>query len=514
MPNIALSYPEQQKNVTAAINRQTHDYFWLFIILHTLFWTIGPALLRPSLPHDTLEGISWGLQWQWGYSKHPFLTAWLCALASQLGGGPGWPVYLLAQLAISLTFWAVWQLARQMLAAVPALVAALLLEGILFYNINSFNLTPDSLQSPVWALLSLFFYKALRWQKKSDWLLSGALAALAVCTKYQAVLMLLPLFAFSLVNPLARSRYRQPGIWLALSLFAVLLIPHGYWLYHHDLITVRYASSTPAEYTPHPGIWAHLRYPLDLIAKSLGYTAPLLLLIWPFYRSCSGKSPFNEFDRQFLGFVGLGPWILTLGLCLLSGGHFPARWLTPYFFLSGLLLFHFISVPLTRRQLMQFALSLLLLSTVLFSARMLSFSVYGRPESDAFLPNQAIAARLQQLWEEKYHSPLPYLAGSHYLVALVTPYFQQPVQPFFSWNKQDSPWIDERELRRQGAIFIWDRKQQYVWDASSRQYSQLPAAVLADYPALQRLPDLHVPRARGVGQAVTIGVAILPPQQP
>src|SRR5580704_12288122 len=144
-------------------------YFWLFIFIHTLIWTHGPSLLSPTLRHDALEGITWGLQWQLGYSKHPFLTAWLCAGVTQLFGATGWPIYLLAQLAVSITFIAVWKLAQQILPPLHALIAALILEGVLFYNINSFNFTPDTLQSPLWALLSLFFYQALTKQTLSHW---------------------------------------------------------------------------------------------------------------------------------------------------------------------------------------------------------------------------------------------------------------------------------------------------------------------------------------------------------
>ena len=97
---------------SSSIYKNPSLYFWLFLMLHTLIWTLGPALIRESLPHDTLEGVTWGLQWQLGYNKHPFLTAWLCAGVTQLFGVVGWPVYLLAQLTVSLTFLAVWQLAK------------------------------------------------------------------------------------------------------------------------------------------------------------------------------------------------------------------------------------------------------------------------------------------------------------------------------------------------------------------------------------------------------------------
>ena len=60
--------------------------FWAWCALHVLAWTIGPALMYSSVPRDTLEGITWGQMWQWGYEKHPPLAAWISALFTQVGG--------------------------------------------------------------------------------------------------------------------------------------------------------------------------------------------------------------------------------------------------------------------------------------------------------------------------------------------------------------------------------------------------------------------------------------------
>ena len=450
-----------------------------------------------------------------GYSKHPFLTAWLCAGITQLFGTVGWPVYLLAQLAIAITFIATWKLAQLILPALHALIAALLLEGVLFYNINSFNFTPDTLQSPLWALLSLFFYKAVTTQRLKHWLSAALFAALCLCTKYQAVLLFFPLFLFCLVNPQARTSFTKPGIYCALILFFLLMTPHLIWLYHHDFITLTYAAEIPADYTTQKTILSHFTYPARFLINNFIDVLGLFILLCPFYmhKEIAPKSQpsLTIFNKQFLFFTGLGPLILSLMLCFISGDYFPPRWSTPYFFTLGIIAMAYLKPAISKKQIKQFAIILILFSSLLFITRMITLSLYPRPESDAFLPNKTIAMSLSRLWEKEYHTKLPYLAGSHYLVALITPYMPDNPKPYLSWDQKDSPWIDELKIHKQGGLFIWDAGGIYAWDKDSRDHATLSESVLTHFPKLRILENLTFYNLANK-HPIVIGVAILPPE--
>ncbi len=507
---ISLKYSESAQKLKAEALGKPHYYFWLFIVIHTLLWTLGPSLLRPTVSHDTLEGITWGLQWQLGYNKHPFLTAWLCAGVTQLFGSVGWPVYLLAQLAVSVTFIAVWKLAQQILPLRHALIATLVLEGVLFYNINSFNFTPDTLQSPLWALLSLFFYQALTKQNLINWLSAALLAALCVCTKYQAALLFLPMFLFCLFNPLARKSFTKPGIYYALATFFLLISPHLIWLYQHHFITLTYAAEISSDYTQNKTLFTHLTHPLGSIINSIGNVAGLFILLWPFYNKTKVKMQLESFQWQFLIFLGLGPLILSLMLCIFSGDYFPPRWSTPYFFVLGILAIAYLKPALSKKNLRLFAVTLILFSSLLFLARMSTLTLVPRARSDAFLPNHQIALALSNLWREQYHTPLPFLAGSNYLVTGVIPYMPDKPIPYLNWKSEDSPWINEKKLHQYGGIFIWDEGGYYTWDKESMAHTHLPKSVSERFPKLKRIPDYIFFRLSDK-QPVVIGIAILPP---
>jgi 4-amino-4-deoxy-L-arabinose transferase-like glycosyltransferase len=499
-------------------------YFILFLLVHTLLWTLGPYFFRTALTHDSLEGLTWGAQWQWGYNKHPFLTAWLSALMTQWFNSVNLPIFLLAQLAIATTFIAVWALAKQLLGSMncakedlnrKAVIASLLLEGVLFYNINSFNFTPDTLQSPLWALLALALYHALYKQTLWAWMSTGLLAALCICTKYQGFLLFIPMGLLCFINPMARNSFRRLGIYLAALIFLLLMSPHLVWLSQHDWISVHYAQEASATYTQTKTLWSHLSMPLLFSVNALFAVLGMLLLLWPFYRNMNKVKPHTSleiFNQQFLLLIGFGPLILTILLAALSGNYFPPRWATPYFFTLGILAMVYHPQPVTGLQLKQFACSLVILASLLFGIRMLTFTLYPRVNSDSFLPNQAIAHYLSWYWHNHYQSQLKFIAGSNYLVSMVTPYLKDKPIPYFNWDLQESPWVNEKALREQGGIFIWDVGGNYVWDQNSALHTQFTAAISARFQTLQRLPNISFYRSSDQ-HPIEIGIAILPPEK-
>ena len=485
-------------------------YLMLFLLVHTLLWTLGPYWTRHSLPHDTLESITWGMQWQLGYHKHPFLTAWLCAGITQLLGHIDLPAYFLAQLAILTTFVATWQLAKAILPTTHALIATLALDGVLFYNINSFNLTPDTLQSPLWAMLCLSLYYALTQQKLHHWLITGLIAGLCVCTKYQVIVLFIPLMLFFLCNSEARGHFYRSGPYWAIAVFLLCITPHLVWLYQHHFITVIHAGEVSSEYTTNQSPFNYIQYPLRLLANALLCVADVFILLWPFYTNKKECFTLTSLQQQFLLTISVGPLLLTLFLCTISGDYFPPRWLTPYFFSIGIVVIAYLKPQITLKKIKQFTWTLICLSLLLFVARMINFTLIPRASSDTFLPNQELAKSLTTLWHNKYHRPLPYIAGSNYLVSLVTPYMIDKPKPYFNWLSDESPWVNEKELYRAGALFVWDEGHHYIWDKDSARYTHLPKSVIHRFPTLEINPPLFTPRISD-NNLVVIGVAILPP---
>ena len=51
------------------------NVFVIFLFFHLLIWTLIPTLSNVNLPLDTIEALAWGSNLDWGFNKHPPLSA-------------------------------------------------------------------------------------------------------------------------------------------------------------------------------------------------------------------------------------------------------------------------------------------------------------------------------------------------------------------------------------------------------------------------------------------------------
>ncbi len=56
-------------------NKNINNVFYIFVIAHLIFWTLIPSLTNKNLPLDTIEALAWGSNLDWGFNKHPPMSA-------------------------------------------------------------------------------------------------------------------------------------------------------------------------------------------------------------------------------------------------------------------------------------------------------------------------------------------------------------------------------------------------------------------------------------------------------
>ena len=49
----------------------------IFLFVHLIVWTLIPGLSNNNLPLDTIEALAWGSNLEWGFNKHPPLSAFV-----------------------------------------------------------------------------------------------------------------------------------------------------------------------------------------------------------------------------------------------------------------------------------------------------------------------------------------------------------------------------------------------------------------------------------------------------
>jgi len=99
-----------------AINKKnTLKLFYIFLLLHLIIWTAIPTFTNNNLPLDTIEALAWGSNLDWGFSKHPPMSAFLVEIFYQIFGSNDWAYYLLSQACVIASFFIIFKFAEYFL---------------------------------------------------------------------------------------------------------------------------------------------------------------------------------------------------------------------------------------------------------------------------------------------------------------------------------------------------------------------------------------------------------------
>lgn len=489
--------------------RKLDHYLFAFICLHVAIWTLAPSFIRFALPLDSMEGTTWGHQFEWGYDKNPFLSAWLTGLAIKLSHHSEWIIYFVSQLSVAICFWALWQLGKKILPPVFAFLSVLLLEGVQYYNFHAIDLSDNTLELGFWSLTILFFYQATRVKTAYYWILTGLFAGLSMMTKYYSIMLLLPMLGYLILDKNSRQNFNKPPMYMGLCVFLIIIAPHTIWLFSHDFITVNYAFDRVSN----PPSWqAHFYFPGKFTLQIIQTFMPACILfsMLIFAKPFSSINDHEEnivsirpSDQLFLLLIGLGPFALTLLLSALTGIKLRSGWGQPLLSLWGLLLFAYLRPTISLKQFNRFIIILL----TIMIASVIGYGialVRADGPSSANYPSKAIAKKLTEDWHEKFNAPIPYVAGTRWLAGNVSFYSKDNPAVFIDWNKNISPWIDEKQLNKKGGIFVWDltEKVNIPFAEIKKQYPRITQPKLMEFAWLRNKRNLR---------PITIAVAYLPP---
>ena len=97
-----------------AINKNNiMNFFYFFLIIHLIIWTLIPTLTNNNLPLDTIEALAWGSNLDWGSNKHPPMSAFFPEVFYQIFGSQDWAYYLLSQIFVIFSFYYVFKLSSE-----------------------------------------------------------------------------------------------------------------------------------------------------------------------------------------------------------------------------------------------------------------------------------------------------------------------------------------------------------------------------------------------------------------
>ena len=482
----------------------------IVLLAHFAVWLLLPALTSPNLELDLAEDLALGKEWQLGYWKHPPLPWWMADLAYRLTGGEIASVYALGPLAVIGCFIAVYFLARDIAGPVQALIATLSLVGIHYYNYSAVKFAHDQMQLPFWALTALFFYRGLMRGRALDWILAGAMLALAFWSKYAAFALAVSLGLFLLIDPVARRTLWTPGPWLMAVAFAVVIAPNAWWLVDSGFLPMQYVSDRARL----PEIWYdYITHPAKWVFGQIFFIFPTLVLLWltllPRTTPAMPVRGQAAFARRYATTLAFGPFAVVSAVSLATG-RFPVQmWGYPLWSFLPLAALLWLGPVTDIRRITIFAVGvifLFLLAPAIWIGTWIADPyLRERPKASNF-PGHAIAAQMTRLWHEKTGTALPYVAGTEFAANNVAVYSPDRPRVVVHGRPQISPWIDMEDLRKRGVIVIWE--------------SGLPMAHVEEWrktfgaqgePTVVEFPRQTRGRARSV-DPVRIAYWIVPPR--
>ncbi len=495
--------------------KTTRRLFWLLVAVHVIAWTVVPALVHPQAPLDAVEMRYIGHEWQWGCHKHPPLPAWMAEVGAVASGESFWGVYLVAQLCMAATLWAVWRLGGKLLRPWLALLGACLVECSYWYTFATAEFNNNIAMFPFWALAILFLYYALESGKNRWWIATGASLGLGLLCKYSVAMLVATMLLFMLLHPTARKAWRRPGPYLTTLVAALVFLPHFLWVVANDFPTLGYAA---ARSRSGPFMIGHLWCPLKFAGIQLLLLLPMFWAALPLtgWRwRLRPIVPEERFSRDYLAAMVLGPFALHL----VAAGLFNKRLLDAYgsqlwMFTGVLLLFCLAIRPETRSLRRSFrrsiAIGIVFLAAVAVHCVATPY-ITGKPLR-VHCPTAALASQVREKWTRRYGTPLPIVAGDWWLAANIA--LAGPDRPVvygssdinrLDMGPQCSGWCSDEELLAHGGVVVWD-----VWGCKDDPHKVLESR----FPGVEFLKKpLTIPWRTGAKiRPLRVGVAIVPPR--
>ncbi len=489
--------------------------FYTAIVFHVMAWTLLPYYIRYTVSHDTIEAFMWAQHLQWGYDKNPWFIGWVTKLGLWLGGVRGY--YFIQQLFVALGLWSLWMLAKKIFNPYAALVAVLILEGCLYFTIlvqvNNDNFPLIGL----WTLAAYTFYLAIKTDKLLPWIITGVAVGLSLMSKYSTVFFLLPLWVFTIINPQARRIYRSPKSYLAVGIIVLLCVPNVVWLWQHQFVTIKYAVSRSAQ-DHHAFLYRHVAHTLYFLQRNIINFLPSLVLFalcYPFAR-VKWQTIRGQFDKQYALVIGLGPLLLITLLSMVFGWSMYWEWGVPLVTFWGLVLVAFFMPQLKPTSLKRFIIAVGFVMLSLTIGYVIEEEVIGAGKGSGDYPVQAMAQQVTQLWHQRYHSKLKYVAGNRYIASYIAYYSKDKPQVFVNWNSLYSPGVKLADVSRAGAVFVQDSYHGTTVSPSPLAPATtllFPPLILAESPYMHilLLTNFAMHRSHKGIKPVKLLVGLLPP---
>ncbi|MDA9071144.1 glycosyltransferase family 39 protein [Candidatus Pelagibacter sp.] len=394
--------------------KNINKLLYLFIAVHLIVWTVVPSITNNNLPLDTIEALAWGSNLDWGFNKHPPVSAFFLEFFYQIFGQHDWAYYLLSQIFVVISFVVVFKFSTEFFKdKTLSLISVFLLEGIYFYNFTTPEFNVNVCQLPFWTLCVYYSWKLFNNQEINfkDCLFLGIFAAIGLLSKYLFIYLLLTvdLLFFYIIFIKKYKKFNFEYL-ISLEVFIVLLLPHLIWLTNNNYITISYGLSRTG--LENSSLLDHILYPIIFLGKQIGILGPFFIMSFFLVKKFKFKISFEDKKLFFLIFINLVPIILMFLTSVITGSKIRTMWMTPFYLFFGVLIVYIFQAQINVRKLNSF-ISIFL---ILFIISPFAYAYISITETDKRTDYQGkqIAIKTQYAWSQDHKEPINVVLGDEW----------------------------------------------------------------------------------------------------
>jgi 4-amino-4-deoxy-L-arabinose transferase-like glycosyltransferase len=394
--------------------RNINNIYYIFIIAHLIFWTLIPSLTNQNLPLDTIEALAWGSNLDWGFNKHPPMSAFFLEVFFQIFGSQDWAYYLLSQIFVLTSFYYVFKFSKEFFNNdLLGLISVLLIESIYFYNFTSPEFNVNVCQLPFWSLTVYFSWRIYNSKKIkfTDCFLIGLFAALGFLSKYLFVYLLVSIdLLFIYLIFIKRDKKFDFKYLITVEVFLIVLVPHLIWLNNNEFITVTYGlARTGLEQS---SLIDHIKFPLIFLIKQIGLLIPFLILVLLLIKKIKFKFNFKDKKLLFILAINIFPILLMFLTSVITGSKIRTMWMTPFYLFFGTLFIYIFKAQINFKKLKPFIVGFIFL--FFLSPMLYAYVSISKEDKRTDYPGKEIAIKTQYAWDQQFKSKINVVYGNEW----------------------------------------------------------------------------------------------------
>tara|TARA_A100001011_G_scaffold265714_1_gene274579 strand:+ start:3004 stop:4374 length:1371 start_codon:yes stop_codon:yes gene_type:complete len=392
------------------IKKKKIDLFTCFIFVHLILWTFIPSISNKNLPLDVVEALAWGSNLDWGFIKHPPLSAAAVEIFYKIFGKSDWAYYLLSQIFVIIAFFTVYKFSEELFNNKKlALLSVLLLEGIYFYNFTTPEFNVNISQLPFWALSVYFTWRCIKYDKAIDYLFLGLFIGLGILSKYLFIYLVIGIKLVFIYFIKKGKKIKFSHYFIAGPVALVILLPHLIWLNENNYITITYGlqrTGGVGEFLD------HLVYPLIFLGKQIVILIPFFLMVFVLIKKIKFKVNLKDKKLVFLLLTTIGPIFLMLLTSMIMGAKIRTMWMTPFYLFAGTLIIYNFKSQINLNKLKIF--NLVFIFFFVLSPILYGYVSISQNDKRTDYPGKEISELVQRKWDKNFSNKINIVVGDEW----------------------------------------------------------------------------------------------------